>query len=83
MLVVKIEIWPRGDKTQARDIGLILVSNDGQGDKEQAAYDVVVSHGGKYWGKTGKWKRGKVENFRRTLSPYHLVARALAACGIR
>lgn len=29
------------------------------------------------------WKTGSVTNHARNLSPYHLVARVFAACGIR
>jgi hypothetical protein len=83
MIVVKIELWPHGKKEEARDLGVLTISNDGTGTDDVCAYDVLVAHGGKYWGKPGAWKRGRIEKFRRVLSPYHLVARALAACGIR
>jgi hypothetical protein len=83
MVVVKIELWPHGKKEEARDLGVLMISNDGTGTAGVCSYDVSIGHGGKYWGKPGAWKRGKVHGFRRQLSPYHLLARALDACGIR
>jgi len=83
MVVVKIELWPHGDQEKARDLGSLIICNDMTGTKDYGSYNVAVSHGGRYWGKPGVWKSGLVKNFRRSLSPYHLVARALAACGIR
>lgn len=83
MVVVKIELWPHGQQEQARDIGLMMISNDCRGTKDVGSYNVTVSHGGRFWGRDGVWKQGRVHAFRRQLSPYHLIARALAACGIR
>ena len=83
MVVVKIELWPNGDKEKARTLGAMTISNDGTGDASSGNYDVGVCHGGSYFGKPGLWKRGRVRSFRRSMSPYHLVARALSSCGIR
>lgn len=83
MVVAKIELWPHGVQDKAKPLGVVMIANDGQGDAEHGSYDVALSHAGKYWGKPGAWKSGHIERYRRTLSPYHLVARALAACGIR
>jgi hypothetical protein len=83
MVVVRIELWPDGDKEKARDLGLVIIRNDGTGDDEIGAYEVVVARGGRFFGKEGAWKKGHLDRFIRKLSPYHLVARALAACGIQ
>ena len=78
MIVVNIELWPYGDKIHKRNIGHIFITNDGTGTTEHGNYDVGLSHAGIYYGKKkGFWKKGKVENFLRILSPYHLVLRAL------
>jgi len=83
MVVVKIELWPHGDQKKARDLGSMIICNDRTGTPEECSYNVAISRGGRYWGRPGVWKKGKIEKYRRSLSPYHLVARALAVCGIR
>ena len=82
MVVVSIEIWPHGDQSQSRPIGKIQITNDGSGTRAKGSYWVSVAHGGKYINKKGTWKRGRLTNHPRSLSPYHLVVRALMACGI-
>jgi len=79
MVVVKIELHPGGDPEKARPLGLVVISNDGTGSDEQGNYDVALAHSGKYYGKKGVYKRGKVRGFRRALSPYHLIKMALEA----
>lgn len=79
MVVVKIELWPRGDERQAREIGRVRITNDGTGDSQYGNYDAELAHAGRYAGRPGVWKRGRVGRHYRDLSPYHLVARALAA----
>lgn len=81
MIVVKIEIWPLGNHTKSRLLGVCSIVNDGTGDKKLGNYNVKLSHAEKYLDtKKGTWKKGKVENHRRALSPYHLVCKALQAC---
>lgn len=80
MIIVKIELWPWGFETRKRMLGEIHISNDGTGDRDFGNYDVGVKHGGTYWGKEGYWKEGKVHNHARSLSPYHLVMKALQNC---
>lgn len=82
MVVVKVELWPGGDQSQKRDIGCIMIANDGSGDHETGSYEAAIAHGGAYFGKPGVYKQGKVTGFNRKLSPYHLLARVLKACGI-
>lgn len=77
MVVVKIELWPKGDESKARQIGEVQIINDGTGDLVNGNYKVNVKHGGSYFGKPGNYKSGRVTKFRRLLSPYHLVQRAL------
>lgn len=83
MVVVRIEVWPGGDASQARPAGEIRITNDGTGDHEFGNYSVECAHCGPYLGRLGDYRTGKLQRFSRRLSPYHLVARALAACGIR
>lgn len=84
MLVVRIELWPRGDRSQAREIATGMIVNDGKGTTEMGLYDVLllkrnrgvirVAHVGDVW------KRGRVEGFpRKRLGPWDLLFRALAS----
>lgn len=77
MLVVRLFLWPGGDESQARELGRINIANDGSGDPERGNYDVELLHSGSYWGQPGAWKKGRVLNYLRELSPYHLVLAAL------
>jgi len=88
MLVVKIELWPRGDASRRRVIGRMTITNDGTasdgtGDSQFGNYNVNLGHSGIHADRFGSYRQGKVTNFRRSLSPYHLVARALSACKIK
>jgi len=80
MIVVKIELWPLGDQSKARTLGIANIANDGTGDPSNGNYKVALSHAGKFFGKPGVYKSGEVKNFNRSLSPYHLLMRALQAC---
>jgi len=82
MVVVKIELWPHGDESKARPLGVMHISNDRTGTNEIGNYDVELKHAGSYFGKPGNWRTGKISGFLRSLSPYHLVAMALKACRI-
>ena len=80
MIVVTIEVWPKGEKTKATLLGVARISNDGTGDATWGNYNCELSHSGKYVGTPGVWKKGKVLGHERGLSPYHLVLRALQCC---
>jgi len=81
MVVVKIELWPHGNASQAKQIGQVNIALDPQTSSEEIGnYSVELLHAGIYWGRPGNWKTGRVSNHRRMLSPYHLVMRAIAAC---
>lgn len=82
MIVVKIEMYPGGDKTKKYPLGVIIITNDGTGTAKEGNYDVALSHAGVYVNRKGIWKKGKVRGFPRKLSPYHLLARALRAAGV-
>ncbi len=78
MVVVTIELWPFGDHTKKRLLGVAKIANDLSGDKKYGNYVVDLSHAGKFMDKKkGTWKSGRVEHHRRSLSPYHLVCKAL------
>lgn len=77
MIVVKIELWPHGLRAKAREIGRVVIANDGSGTAESGNYQVALSHAGIYGDKPGAWKSGTVTGHRRNLSPYHLVRAAI------
>jgi hypothetical protein len=81
MIVVTIELWPGGDRERKKPLGGLIIENDGTGTGGLGNYKVYALHGGRYFGKEGIWKKGKVQGFLRKLSPYRLVARALQAVG--
>jgi len=82
MVVVRIELWPKGDAEKSRLLGVCKISNDASSrDIALGNYDVALSHAGRYINrKGGPWKTGKVTGHRRSLSPYHLVYSAIKAC---
>lgn len=80
MVIVKIELWPHGQKDKAKLLGICKITNNLTGDLKHGNYDVELSHAGKYIKKKGFWKSGKVLRHRRSLSPYHLVYKAIKAC---
>lgn len=79
MVVVRIEIWPRGNQERAYKFGEVRIINDGTGDLETGNYKVEASHSGKFVNKPGIFKQGVVKGFNRSLSVYRLLFRALAA----
>lgn len=79
MIVVKIELWPRGLRHKARELGRVVIANEGTGTDERGNYKVALSHAGVYAGQPGAWKGGTVVGHLRKLSPYHLVQSAIAS----
>lgn len=82
MIVVKIELWPKGDEKRARPLGVIMIHNDGSGDAKTGNYKATLSHAGWFFGKRREpFKQCRVRGFLRTLSPYRLLSRILRAAG--
>jgi hypothetical protein len=80
MLVVKLELWPHGHEDSRQPLGEIRIINDDTGTAQVGNYNVELAHSGRYYGRPGVWKRGRVEGFdRQGPSPYHLVLQALLA----
>lgn len=80
MIVIRIELWPKGFKEKARELGTVVIANDGTGTNDSGNYDCALSNAGFFVNKPGSWKGGKVTGYRRSLSPYHLLQMALNAC---
>ena len=81
MVVVKIELWKKGNPKDITVLGVIKIALVGlTEDGKHGDYDVKLSHAGRYLGwKKGYWKTGRVESHLRSKSPYHLVYKALKA----
>lgn len=75
MIVVRVELWPFGDKTRARHLGTAVIANDGTGDPQTGNYWV------KLYGKGEKrrlWRETVVADFpRKRLLVWDLLYRAL------
>lgn len=77
MLVIKIELWPRGDETKAKELGRAFIANDASGGHEVGNYNVRLRRAGD----ADDWRRGRVEGFPRlTLGSFDLLWRALGSC---
>lgn len=73
MVVVKVELWPGGYESNAREIGRMTITNRGDGTAERGNYDVKVKRSG---------RTGEVLSYaRKRDSVWILVARALASVG--
>ncbi len=75
MLVVTIEMAPKGDLTKKRHLGTAYISNNLEGDIQTGSYSVSLSK----WGKPDViWKKGRVRGFARlTRGPWDLLYLAL------
>jgi hypothetical protein len=75
MLIVTIELAPKGDLAKKRHLGTAYISNNLEGDLDTGCYDVSLSK----WGRPAEtWKKGKVQGFHRlTRGPWDLLYLAL------
>lgn len=94
MLVIKIEMWPRGDHTRARSLGVATIENVG-GTVKEANYLARLFKAPEYSSvaetrplpemltrptSRETWRKGSVERFPRArLGPWDLLFRALGA----
>jgi hypothetical protein len=89
MIVVKIEMWPRGDESQMYELGRTYIYNAGgsRTSTKKADYEVRVCRKGKYdftlhdlQSGTGFVRRGRVEGYPRlAYNIWRLILRALKA----
>lgn len=81
MLVIRIELWPHGDRARARELGRVEIANTGTGSPTVGNYVVQLFKSAAQGARRpGVWKRGRVEGFpRKRLGAYDLLFRALAA----
>jgi len=94
MLVIKIELWPRGDHTRARSLGMATIANVG-GTVQTGNYDCKLFKSPEYSTQAETrpvhemltrpkakelWRKGVVTEFpRQKLGPWDLLFRALGS----
>lgn len=81
MIVIKMELWPRGDESRKRDLGVAHIANVG-GDEELGNYEVTLFKAAEYSARDagGIWRCGVVTGFPRASKqhgPWDLLFRAL------
>jgi hypothetical protein len=80
MIVVHIELWPKGDESRKRELGVGRITNVG-GDRRRGNYKVALLKSPEYAKSEGIWRRGLVSNFPRfaPFGPWDLLLLALHA----
>ena len=74
MLVVRIELWPKGDRRQAKVLHTAQIANNGKGSLTVGNYTATFSARG---GKT-RWRTSRVSNFpRKAKGAWYLLYEAL------
>ncbi len=74
MIVIRMELWPRGDEEKKTLLGEARIANDGSGGRKVGNYSYSLSQRG---GKRN-WKRGKLKGFPRLqLLSWDLLFRVL------
>lgn len=88
MIVVKIELWPKGEEKRAKELGRTYIYNKGDGTAAKGNYEVRVCRKGSFH-KTGReivaakgfTRTGKVLGWPRlTQNIWRLAIRSLLAC---
>jgi len=77
MIVVKIEMWPLGFESKARELGRMYITNDGTGHEKRGNYNVAVCRKGST-DKKSPLRTGRVEDYPRlSYNVWRLILRAL------
>ena len=79
MIVCRIEIWPHGNRETAREIGRVVVANDGTGTMETGRYKAALTHTGVHAGKPGAYAMAEGVEHQRRRSVYVLLSKVLLA----
>lgn len=76
MIVLRMELWPQGDRSRARLLGLATITNKDTGNQQRGDYRIEFSK----QGGNGTWMTGEVRDFpRKRLGAWDLLYRALHA----
>lgn len=84
MIVIRIEMWPQGDESRKRTLGVGHITNTGAQTLFTGAthgdYDVTLFKSPEYAKSPGVWKKGTVKRFPRSrLGPWDLLLQALVS----
>ena len=74
MLRVTIELVPLGDESRAREIGMMLIANDGEGTNIKSDYAYTYGYTD---GRGIKFSTGTLKNFYRNQGAWALVKKIL------
>jgi len=75
MIVVTVELWPLGDESLKRHLGIAVIANDATGTPTIGNYRVVFSKAGR---PKAEWRRAAVSGFpRKRLGAWDLLYRCL------
>ena len=78
MLRVTIELFPFGDESKRKTLGVIDISNNGKGTFIEGSYNFKLTKEPPIAKKQGIWKKGCLDGFPRLrLGPYDLLYRVL------
>lgn len=78
MIVVKVELWPKGDKGRARSLGFAEIANTTHETGEPGSYHTTLFK----WGQGRRvWRTGKITGFdRKNEGPWDLLLYCLWQC---
>ena len=86
MLVVTVELWPFGIKSERKELATMVIANDGTGDVERGNYNVRRFIPGEFAKSYEARKFGEIEanvkDHPRFSSVWLLVRKALEACKV-
>lgn len=78
MIVIKLELWPKGDENRKRDLGSAHIIHQEMADDHHANYLVKLLKGTEYSKHPGTlYKSTIVNRFKRQLGPWLLIQTAL------
>jgi hypothetical protein len=75
MIVLNMELWPKGFEDRKQHLGTAIITNDATGTETSGNYTVILSRRGS---PKSCWKAGKVKGFpRKTRGAWDLLYLAL------
>lgn len=78
MIVIRIEMWPRGRPERKYHLGTAVLTNDGTGTGHVGHYKFQIGRRGVEDIRARPWRTGEVKNFpRQRLGVWDLLFRAL------
>lgn len=83
MIVVKVEMYPQGQKEGAYLLCCATIANDGTGDETTGNYEFALSYQTNLTSRRGSWRTGHVAGFpRKGRGVWDLLYRVLCSAGM-